>query len=425
MGTPVSELSPELIEELKSGNYVNVPECIEEVIVPPTGLSKSVKKAYFKDGKVVKTSITVSQKIVGETPSGKTWSRWIREVRIMGTKKSGVTYSKTRNHKGLWFCQNYAGDSELRFSEFSAVMKGKKPHIDSFSLPEEFMAAFEWSPDPASISKALFGVHRKDLVRGVATNMKNKDEYKIFLAWLLRRRDVPRDWIADLLLLDVRFRERGSFFLKRAEYRRFRHIINSLDLNSIRNLYRDTTTERSGIIGDCFRMLRSVDPKNRITKVRNWTGLHDQLVIVFNAEANLFQEELDLIKVLDRKIKRATGNEKALLIIEKGRLVKQKKEQEELNLKLESVGFIPARSSSDLIKWGIIMRHCIGSYASSLERGNAYFAALDGEKIVGNGEIVNGKLRQFRGFANGPVPSEDFYMQKLMEIGVERVDVPF
>lgn len=54
-----------------------------------------------------------------------------------------------------------------------------------------------------------------------------------------------------------------------------------------------------------------------------------------------------------------------------------------------------------------------------------YFAALDGNKIVGNGEIVGGKLRQFRGFANGPVPNNDFYMQKLMEIGVQQFDVPF
>ena len=96
-----------------------------------------------------------------------------------------------------------------------------------------------------------------------------------------------------------------------------------------------------------------------------------------------------------------------------------------MNLKLESVGFIPARSSSDLIKWGIFMRHCIGSYGSSLQRGNVYFAALDGNKIVGNGEIVGGELRQFMGFANGPVPNNDFYMQKLMEIGVQQVDVPF
>lgn len=424
MGTPVSELSPELIEELKSGNYANAPECIEEVVVSPTGLVRYTSKAYFKDGKVVKFSGTTSQKVEGETLSGKTWSRWTRKVRIMGVKKSGVTYSKTRSRRGLWYTENYAWNSWLSFSSFTVEMEGKKPHIDSFSLPEEFMAAFEWSPDPAVISKALFGVHRKDLVRGVAINMKNKDEYKIFLAWLLRRRDVPRDWIADLLLLDVRFRERGPFFLKRAEYRRFRHIINSLDLNSIRNLYRDTATAR-GVIGDCFRMLGSVDPKNHITKVKNWTDLHDQLVIVFNAEAHVPLKEVDPIKSLDRRIKRATGNEKAILIQEKRRLVKRKKNQEELNLKLESVGFVPARSSSDLIKWGIIMRHCIGSYASSLERGNVYFAALDGNKIVGNGEIVGGKLRQFRGFANGPVPNNDFYIQKLMEIGVKKIDIPF
>ena len=173
------------------------------------------------------------------------------------------------------------------------------------------------------------------------------------------------------------------------------------------------------MIEDCFRMLRAVDPKNHITKVKNWRDLHDQLVIIFNAEAHVPLKEVDPIKSLDRRIKRATGNEKAVLIEEKRRLVKWRKEQEEMNLKLESVGFIPARSSSDIIKWGIIMRHCIGSYGSSLQRGNVYFAALDGNKIVGNGEIVGGKLRQFRGFANGPVPNNDFYMQKLMEIGVQ------
>ena len=425
MGTPVSELSPELIKELKCGYYVNAPECIEEIFHRYQGYERYVRKAYFKDGKAVKLSETISQKITKTTSSGKTWSRWVRTVHIIGVKKSGVTYIKTRNQKGMWITRNYAESAGFPFSNFTVAIEGKKPHIDSRSLPGEFIEAFEWSDDPAVISKALFGVHRKDLVRGVATNMKNRNEYKIFFAWLLRRRDVPRDWIANLLLLDGIFGRKLLFSIKRKLYRRFRHIINSLDLSSIRNLYRDTTEERLDVIEDCFRMLRAVDPKNHITKVKNWTDLHDQLVIVFNAEAHVPLKEVDLIKSLDRRIKRATGNEKAVLIEEKRRLVKRKKEQEEMNLKLESVGFIPARSSSDLIKWGIIMSHCIGSYGSSLQRGNVYFAALDGNKIVGNGEIVGGKLRQFRGFANGPVPNNDSYMRKLMEIGVENVDILF
>ena len=218
MGTPVSELSPELIKELRYGNYVNAPECIEEVIDRSPGIIRCVRKAYFKDGKVVKLSETTSQKVMGTTPSGKTWSRWTREVHIIGVKKSGVTYIKTRNEKGMWFTRNYVEGSGFPISNFTVAIEVKKPHIDSHSLPGEFIEAFEWSDDPAVISKALFGVHRKDLVRGVATNMKNRNESRIFFAWLLRRRDVPRDWIANLLLLDGIFGRELSFSMNREPY---------------------------------------------------------------------------------------------------------------------------------------------------------------------------------------------------------------
>lgn len=70
-------------------------------------------------------------------------------------------------------------------------------------------------------------------------------------------------------------------------------------------------------------------------------------------------------------------------------------------------GVVIPSMTSDLVEWGNEMRNCIGSYAHSVthpKRSRELGGIYEGERLIGNFEIVDGRLSQLLGKCNTPLP---------------------
>lgn len=327
--------------------------------------------------------------------TGKQWWRWQNtNVKSVHRNSAGKFVTRSRVDKrwdGHLDYRRLKRDAEWNalFTEifdkpFSfPTIHPLAPHYEILSLP--LPTGFSGSLKEADLRSqvaSLFGKTRvrRDLMRAVAQSYPNA----IMLAREFRGL-VPIDWLVKFLMDNPRQPNiritpyLGGLrpLLYQMQPRAYRHLLNS---------------QMAGY--DIWYYMRDIT---------NPVGVIARVGVPTDGFRN-FYELHDLIFANDRELRRSAAP-----------IAPQDVPVSPLSSALDGlqVGTLTLRmprKTSDLHEWGEEMRNCIGGYAGSIlnaKRTRELGGIYEGDKLIGNFEIINKRLSQLLGKFNQPLPVGD------------------
>lgn len=311
---------------------------------------------------------------------------------------------------------------------------------------KQFLACFEDVEDAATLSQALFGKRamRKSLTKAVA----KADPRALYIAWCLRGRHVPIDWIIDFLRQNEAA-VTAHRLDRHVNLKGLRPYVRGLDRTSVRRLLRNGWTGADhALMTDITRMKTA--PDMAVTSARSWTDLHDQLAMVDNLVRAQELQARD--RAVERRIAarrareddpehqaRAQAAQGALQARRDADLIAQDKANERRIKAYEAlVAALPPRTEAGLsitvakdartlLAWGREMRNCIAAYEYERAGRKAVLLGLaQGDRLVANVEIrleVDGsaQLQQLLGKHNQSLPAAQIedVLHVLVQAGVD------
>lgn len=251
------------------------------------------------------------------------------------------------------------------------------------------MASAFRSTNAQDLVLQLFGKrrYRKDLTRAVAS----APLWAIRLAYAVRT-EVEVDWLVDLLRAAG---PRNTAVIPQFSMSGVRAIIAAIPKHRRRALLlqarlADKKTD-TRLIYDSVRMAAQVKSAglytmDLIAACRSWPQIHEALVELSIA-TQVSLESKKSARIALNPISTALNNTSAA------------------GYQIQA-----ARSFEDLIRWGKLLRNCIGSYLKLAQSGESnLFVLIRGGKPVGNMELSStGELVQLVGFANAPLSLAEY-----------------